>query len=137
MSIGLRLGEVGRASFPRSSADLDHGFRDRFLKSPSPRDAAPRDGDEGSREPEPWPPSWCVLVRPSDKSYTDLLALGMFSVGSGRSWSRMGRGSVGWEIFGFLAELVLGRGSFELVEERPGSAPLETDRVNHFVGLKS
>lgn len=76
-------------------------------------------------------------MRARDKSYTDLLALGMFSAGSGRSWSRIGRGSVGWEILGFLAKLELGRGSFELMEVRPGTAPLEADRVNHFVGLNS
>ena len=45
----------------------------------------------------------------------------------------MGRGSVGWEILGFLMELVLDRGSFELTDVLP--APDELDRENHFVGL--
>ena len=47
----------------------------------------------------------------------------------------MGRGSVGCEILGFLAELELERGSFELIDVRPGIAPLEFDLLNHFVGF--
>ena len=39
----------------------------------------------------------------------------------------MGRGSVGCEILGFLAELVLGLGSMELIEVRAGMAPPEFD----------
>ena len=46
---------------------------------------------------------------------------------------------MGWEILGFLPtpELVLGLGSFELMELRPGILPLELDRWNHCLGLKS
>ena len=47
----------------------------------------------------------------------------------------MGLGSVGCEILGFLAELVLDLGSVELVEERPVKEPLEFERLNHLVGL--
>lgn len=47
----------------------------------------------------------------------------------------MGRGSVGWDILGFLpVELVLDLGSVELIEERPALA--EFERLNHFVGLE-
>ena len=44
---------------------------------------------------------------------------------------------MGWDIFGFLPdELVLGRGSIELVEDRPATFPVELERLNHFVGLE-
>jgi hypothetical protein len=36
---------------------------------------------------------------------------------------------------GFLAELELKRGSFELMDVRPGMEPLEFDLLNHFVGF--
>ena len=36
---------------------------------------------------------------------------------------------------GFLPELELARGSTELVDARPGIAPLELDLENHFVGF--
>lgn len=48
----------------------------------------------------------------------------------------MGRGSVGCEILGLRPELELERGSVELIDERPGMAPLELDLVNHFEGLE-
>ena len=48
----------------------------------------------------------------------------------------MGLGSVGCDIFGFR-ELVLARGSDELMEVRPpGSDPLELERLNHLVGFE-
>lgn len=42
---------------------------------------------------------------------------------------------MGCDILGFLPELVLDRGSVELMDVRPGSDPLEFERLNHFVGL--
>ncbi|GBE80833.1 hypothetical protein SCP_0305530 [Sparassis crispa] len=45
----------------------------------------------------------------------------------------MGRGSVGWDILGFLpTELVLDLGSLELMDEREPLPGVE--RWNHFVG---
>lgn len=37
---------------------------------------------------------------------------------------------------GFLPELELARGSTELMDARPGMAPLELDLENHFVGFE-
>lgn len=47
--------------------------------------------------------------------------------------SKIGRGSVGCEILCLRPELVLERGSLELMEDLP--CPPELDRLNHFVGL--
>ena len=56
---------------------------------------------------------------------------------SGCKLSTIGRGSVGWDILGFLPdELVLGLGSMELVEDRPATLPVELERLNHFVGFE-
>ena len=47
--------------------------------------------------------------------------------------STIGRGSVGCEILCLRVELVLERGSLELMDERP--PPLEVELLNHFVGF--
>ena len=116
MSIRLRAG--AEDNFPRSSADFDHGFREIFLKSPSPRDGGRTEyaGLRGSLEVGEL--SSAVVVRESERSSTDLsinvshagnnkegsvgylaahlLANGMLvATGSGRNLSRIGRGSVG------------------------------------------
>ena len=51
----------------------------------------------------------------------------------GTSVSKMGRGSVGCDILCLRDELVLERGSLELMDDLP--TPPELERLNHFVGL--
>ena len=52
----------------------------------------------------------------------------------GTSESKIGRGSVGCEILCLRVELVLERGSLELMDDRPW--PLEVERLNHFEGFE-
>ena len=72
VSIGVRIGAgIWEDSLLRSSADFDQGLRDRFRRSPSPRDIAGWVGDGGIRGEGGF--GWSsnpVAVR--DKSRTDL-----------------------------------------------------------------
>ena len=153
--MGLRLG-VECESLPKSSADLDHGLRERLRRSPSPRDGAMRECEEGPCKEGVLGDSKPVAVRASDRSSTELRSskrkardkhigtqrlpapdrLHKSDGGSGRNWSKMGLGSVGCDILGFRPELVLALGSTELIDERPGREPLELERLNHLVGLE-
>lgn len=72
MSIGFRFG-VECESFPRSSADLDHGLRDRFRRSPSPREGVVRDEDEEPCRDGVLGDSSPVAVRASERSSTELV----------------------------------------------------------------
>lgn len=58
-------------SFPRSSADFDHGFREIFLKSPNPREGD-RTGDAWLRALEDMGPLSNAPVRARERSRTDL-----------------------------------------------------------------
>lgn len=154
MSIGFKFG-VECESLPRSSADLDHGLRERLRRSPSPRGGVLCEGEDGPCNETVLGDSRPFAVRASERSSTELLLserkarsehvkthrlpaperLLNDDGGSGRSWSKMGLGSVGCEILGLRPELVLDRGSTELIDARPGSDPLEFERLNHLVGL--
>lgn len=74
VSMGAKAGADADADiFPRSSADLDHGFLDNERKSPMPPLLkGGGDGEDGVRFGIDLASGTAVVVRASDKSATDL-----------------------------------------------------------------